>query len=305
MIFTSIQDAVPRLQLYNNHDPIAPKEWYVGMMLSTEPTKQIAICHVPKSSSTTWMNAFGSMNHIPIGSVKTYREVISPNISIHATTYYDMKLLNELPQFKFIFVRHPFERLGSYFQIYYQIYHPDKIQKKWEKHVKSIARIEKLEQKELRLHQELADYEKRYMNKLEKDTKNETLFQRFVDFVVHNISMTNDTGPISQTHFWPYTDLCKVCLVSYEFIGHLETFDDDIEKLSVRFPENQVLKEMRNSKRLNCKSNCEGNDLGSRYAGDYKQLKKETIVRLYQIYKNDFEFGGYDYPYDYIEYGIP
>ena len=75
MIFTSIQDAVPRLQLYNNHDPIAPKEWYVGMMLSTEPTKQIAICHVPKSSSTTWMNAFGSMNHIPIGSVKTYYEV--------------------------------------------------------------------------------------------------------------------------------------------------------------------------------------------------------------------------------------
>ena len=296
MVFTSIQDAVPRLQLYNNHDSIAPRQRYIGMMLSTEPSKQIAFCHVPKSSSTTWMNAFGSMNHIPLGSVKTYYEVISPKISIHATTYYDMKLLNELPQFKFIFVRHPFERLGSYFQIY--------VQKKWEKHIESIERIEEHKKKELRLHQELSDYEIRYMNKLEKDTKNETLFQRFVDFVIHDISTTNDTSPISQTHFWPYTDLCKVCLVSYEFIGHLETFDDDIEKLSVRFPENQVLKEMRNSKRLNCKSNCEGNDLGSKYADDYKQLKKETIVRLYQIYKNDFEFGGYDYPYDYIEYGI-
>ena len=294
-MFTSIQDAVPRLQRYNNHDSIAPKEWYIGMMLSTEPSKQIAFCHVPKSSSTTWMNAFGSMNHIPLGSVKTYYEVISPKISIHATTYYDMKLLNELPQFKFIFVRHPFERLGSQFQIYYKTYYPNKPnkeQKKWK-------------DRPLSLQKQLADYEIQYMNKLEKDTQNETLFQRFVDFVIHNVSTTKDTGVITKTHFWPYTDLCKVCLVSYDFIGHLETFDDDIEKLSDRFPENQVLQKMRNSKRLNCKSNCDGNDLGSKYASDYKQLNKETIVRLYKIYKNDFEFGGYDYPYDYIGYGIP
>ena len=265
------------------------------MMLTTEPTQQIAFCHVPKSSSTTWMNAFGSMNHIETGSIGTYRQVASPNISIHATTYYDMKLLNELPQFKFIFVRHPFERLGSQFQIYYKTYYPNKPnkeQKKWK-------------DRPLSLQKQLADYEIQYMNKLEKDTQNETLFQRFVDFVIHNVSTTKDTGVITKTHFWPYTDLCKVCLVSYDFIGHLETFDDDIEKLSDRFPENQVLQEMRNAKRLNCKSNCEGNDLGSKYASDYKQLKKETIVRLYKIYKNDFEFGGYDYPYDYIDYGIP
>ena len=257
------------------------------MMLTTEPTKQIAFCHVPKSSSTTWMNAFGSMNNI---STDTYRKVASPNISIHATTYYDMKILNELPQFKFIFVRHPFERLGSQFQIYYYTNYSN--QKKWK-------------ERPLTLQKQLADYEMQHLNKLEKDTQNETLFQRFVDFVIHNVSTTKDTGVITKTHFWPYTDLCKVCLVSYDFIGHLETFEDDIEKLSDRFPENQVLQEMNASKRLNCKSNCEGNALGSKYASDYKQLKKETIVRLYQIYKNDFEFGGYDYPYDYIDYGIP
>ena len=103
------------------------------MMLTTEPTQQIAFCHVPKSSSTTWMNAFGSMNHIETGSIGTYRQVASPNISIHATTYYDMKLLNELPQFKFIFVRHPFERLGSQFQIYYKTYYPNKPNKEQKK----------------------------------------------------------------------------------------------------------------------------------------------------------------------------
>ena len=98
------------------------------MMLTTEPTQQIAFCHVPKSSSTTWMNAFGSMNHIKVGNGLTYQQVASPNISLHATTYYDMKLLNELPQFKFVFVRHPFERLGSHFHmLYYQRYYPNKI----------------------------------------------------------------------------------------------------------------------------------------------------------------------------------
>ena len=232
------------------------------------------------------MNAFGSMNHI-----NGYRKVASPNISIHATTYYDMKLLNELPQFKFIFVRHPFERLGSHFHmLYYQIYYPNKIQKNWKAHL-------------LRVQQKLVDYEIRHMNKLEKDTKNETLFQRFVDLVIHQI--TNPPNPILHSHFWPYSILCRACLVSYDFIGHVETFGDDIQKIADRFPENQVLQEMRHSKRLNCRSNCELNDLGSKYEGDYKQLKQETIVRLYKVYKNDFEFGGYDYPHTYIGYGIP
>ena len=284
---------VPKLQPYENHDLTATKQWEIGMMLSTEPTKQIAFCHVPKSSSTTWMNAFGSMNHIKVGTVATYHKVASPNISIHATTYYDMKLLNKLPQFKFIFVRHPFERLGSHFHmLYYQIYYPNKIQKKWKEHL-------------LRVQQKLVDYEIRHMNKLEKDTKNETLFQRFVDLVIHQVSTTKDTDPILQTHIWPYTILCRACLVSYDFIGHVETFDDDIQKIADRFPENQVLQEMRHSKRLNCRSNCQLNDLSSKYEGDYKQLKQETIVRLYKIYKNDFEFGGYDYPHIYMGYGIP
>ena len=61
---------------------------------------------------------------------------------------------------------------------------------------------------------------------------------------------------------------------------------------------------MRNSERLACKSNCKGNNLGSRYLYYYKQLKKETIEKLYLVYKNDFQFGGYDYPHEYIETGI-
>ena len=281
---------VPKLQPYENHDLTAPKHWFIGMLLSTEPTKQIAVCHVPKSSSTTWMNAFGSMNHIKVGDPNTYFKVASPSISIHATTYYDMKLLNELPQFKFIFVRHPFERLSSYFHmLYFQIYYPNKIEKKWKEHL-------------LRHQQILVDYEIQDMNKTEKDTKNETLFQRFAELVIHQVSTKN---VIYQTHFWPYTDLCKACLVSYDFIGHVETFDDDIQKIADRFPENQVLQKMRKSKRLNCRSNCRVNDVGPKYERDYKQLKQETIVRLYEIYKNDFEFGGYDYPHNYIGYGNP
>ena len=87
----------------------------IGMMLTLEPTNQLAICVVPKSSSTTWMNAFGKMNHIVKTQHETYLIVGSTQFSKHATTYEDMMELNELPQLKFMFVRRPFERVACYF----------------------------------------------------------------------------------------------------------------------------------------------------------------------------------------------
>ena len=50
--------------------------------------------------------------------------------------------------------------------------------------------------------------------------------------------------------------------------------------------------------------NCKGDDLVSRYMEEYKQIKKESIKQLYMFFKDDFEFGGYDYPQEYIENGI-
>lgn len=266
----------------------------IGMMLTLEPTNQLAICVVPKSSSTTWMNAFGKMNHIVKTQHETYLIVGSTQFSKHATTYEDMMELNELPQLKFMFVRHPFERVACYFN--WALTPP-----------KNPLQPNTFTMKAL---QALIDYETKFKNKpkhnAEQESWEEITFTRFVDYIIHEISTINDNDVISHlmAHWWPFTETCKVCLVTYDFVGHLERFDDDVKILADKFPENSVLQKMRNSERLACKSNCKGNNLGSRYMYYYKELKRETIEKLYLVYKNDFQFGGYDYPHEYIETGI-
>ena len=259
-------------------------------MLTTTPDQELGICIVPKSSSTSWAKAFGDMNNIKDHVWNIYLKVASsPIISKQASTYYDVQKLNDAAKFKFIFVRHPFERLGSYF---HWIFDPPGLQ------YSPIAL------------QEILDYEITRNNKSLHDNEMHTLesvtFSRFVDYVLHEASSLGENDKISHltAHWWPYTETCRVCLVAYDFIGHLETFGDDARALANKFPSNSVLKKIGNSERLGCSGNCKGDNLVSRYMEEYKQLKKESIKQLYMFFKDDFEFGGYDYPHDYIENGI-
>ena len=261
------------------------------MILTTTPDNELGICIVPKSSSTTWAHAFGHMNNIKHEDTQDQvsnvyvRVASSPIISKQASTYYDVQRLNDVAKFKFIFVRHPFERLGSYF---HWIFDPPGVK-----------------YSPLAL-QAIVDYE----NKSKHDTKTDTMesitFLRFVDYVLHEASSLGENDMISHltAHWWPYTETCRVCLVTYDFVGHLETFGDDAQLLADKFPSNSVLKKIGNSKRLGCKGSCKADKLVSRYLEEYKQLKKESITQLYMFFKNDFEFGGYEYPHYYIENGI-
>ena len=43
------------------------------------------------------------------------------------------------------------------------------------------------------------------------------------------------------------------------------------------------------------------NDVYLKY---FRQLSKRVILRLYHMFKNDFELGGYDFPDKYIAVGI-
>ena len=264
-----------------------------GMLLVTEPTKHLAYCPVPKSGSSTWMMAFAEMNLIegrearsPLGIRDTYMKLVSQEYSIYAGTYQHMNEVNDLSLFKFLFVRHPFDRLASC----YQMIHTEKY----------FLKI-------------IGNYQLNYMNFDAKDLvsiKGFMAFSTFAEFVIHEAENENASfDEISNysphaVHWWPYTELCGVCKIHYDLVAHMETFDEDLHKLIFRFPEIKDLKKIEKErfvKRINW-HRYKGNR--TEYHELFKEVEKIRIEKLYIRFKNDFEFGGYDYPNKFIDIGL-
>ena len=195
-----------------------------------------------------------------------------------------------------MFVRHPFERLASAYNDKFVIhknepYQPGTEVTTGEAFVSYIR-----------------DYQKKYMNMTSNDTcLNETSFHfKFSCFVDYVLDSTTDEEKMigKDIHWWPYTELCRVCEIHYDLIGHVEDFQGDLHLLLTKFPYNKALSELYNrKKKINCTSNCEEtkNDAYLKY---FHQLTKTTILRLYHRYKRDFELGGYYFPVKYIAAGI-
>ena len=250
-----------------------------GLVLTTEPSKKIAFCHVQKASSSLWMEAFADMNNIKQGDAiydNKYAKVASIKYSYYARDIDTLNKLNMTFPFKFMFVRHPFARLASAY------------------HDKFVINQKK----------EYFDYVRRYQldymnfNSTYSCLSNGKLnFSCFIDFVLHEASNDNMTFDMEcSTHWWPYTELCRVCRIHYDLIGHVETIQKDIEILVRRFPDNNIFKEMKEKrKKVHCIANCNksGKDL---YLNYFSQIPVSTINRLYARFKNDFQFGGYGFP---------
>lgn len=265
-----------------------------GMLLATEPTKRLGWCPVPKSGTTFVGQAFAEMNLIEgdqLGSPKNitanFFRLVSSKYSIYAKTYRDMDKLNDLSLFKMVVIRHPFSRLASCYQMMYR-------GQRWLKMI--------------------GDYQRIHMKYDVKDTVSNTptnmSFPTFVEFVLHEAQNENESfDSISNyspqaLHWWPYTELCGVCNVQYDFIARIETFDSDLQKLIKKFPEYRgVFRKMANKKFVR-NTNYNRQKLHSTHYLDlFRQITKVEIQKLYMRFKNDFEFGGYDYPSDYIVVG--
>lgn len=83
----------------------------------------MALCPVPKAASTTWRNTFANMNSIEdVGIRQRSQKLYSKKRSFEAETFGDFANLNGLNIVKFMFVRHPFERLASAYNDKFVIY---------------------------------------------------------------------------------------------------------------------------------------------------------------------------------------
>ena len=128
-------------------------------------------------------------------------------------------------------------------------------------------------------------------------------FSNFVDYVL-NEAKSNTSIDGGSIHWWPFTELCKLCQIRYDFVGRIETLEEDVKKLTDKFPQYKTLQNMRErvKKKINGDHTKHTDSLTFRY---FSEITKETIKELYNRYIDDFRIGGYEYPQIYVNQAVP
>ena len=95
-------------------------------------------------------------------------------------------------------------------------------------------------------------------------------------------------GAILWTGLRRVIDVCKVCSIDWDFIGKTEYFNDDHNWMF----ENLGILGDKIPKKTDDRSVYGKNHFYQYYEG----LSKETILKLYELYRPDFELFGYEIP---------
>ena len=225
----------------------------------------VAFRATAKVASSSWLNVMASaMSGIPINNLK-YNKDVKPlrqyDLSkwvIHGID--DLKYALQGYK-KFVFVRHPLSRLLS-------------------------AYIGKMARKD---YQEMYGYE--IMKFSENKTTNYGENITFRDFVRY-IIVTRKRAKYFNIHWKPFTLLLQPCQFDYNFIGNLETLQNDSEYIFQNLFRDPSLtlprKNIANSK----------NDSGKIYTKSiqeyYNELTSQELAGIIEVYKDDFSIFGYE-----------
>lgn len=121
-------------------------------------------------------------------------------------------------------------------------------------------------------------------------------FEKFVNFVIYELESNMQT--YGSLHWWPYTRLCGLCHVDYDFVGRTETLQSDLDDLTSRPAFRQHKKVIDSLFAAQFNKNEAKTEKTSR--AFFSQLSAQTTERLYGVYADDFKAGGYEYPKEYI-----
>ena len=121
-------------------------------------------------------------------------------------------------------------------------------------------------------------------------------FEKFVRFILHELQTNMQS--YGSLHWWPFSRLCGLCHVEYDFVGKIETLEADVTHLaSTKLPMYQGQIEAVFGQKIN-----KNHDKSEKTAHLYfKQLKKDLVLELYSVYEDDFLVGGYEYPQSYLD----
>ncbi|XP_039249040.2 carbohydrate sulfotransferase 11-like [Styela clava] len=230
--------------------------------------RRILFCDIPKVASSNWKRVFIDDLKIKVNGSSNIRDVhakrLLPDLRYYTPEEQDYRLKN---YFKFMFVRHPFERLLSAYR-------------------------NKLENREIEWipsTKHSVDYEGNYYHEKEvimrvktegPNNKNTISFSKFVD------TLTDPGYRMKHynTHWKQYHKLCHPCFIRYDFIGKLETLPED---LAVIHNATGLYLE----KWLHEKERTTSPTLLNKY---YKTLHPDKIAHLLSMYDIDLAMYEYD-----------
>ena len=215
---------------------------------------KIIYCTIPKVGTTTWKRILGELRGLKQG-INIHRF----NLWSRLYQYTEEERTERIQTyFKFLFVREPLHRLLSAYK---------------NKFMGKDRKVSKSAREEIIKSYRPQDY------KPNGDVNHDNIIS-FAEFTRY---FSSDI-PRNQ-HWRQYEKLCHPCVINYDFIGHLETLEDDAPLLlKMAGIDNRVtFPPIHNSTAT------------SEVLEYYSQVPARDINRLGELYRNDFEMFGYEY----------
>ena len=87
-------------------------------------------------------------------------------------------------------------------------------------------------------------------------------------------------------HWRPFHQTCYPCAINYGYVGHFETVKEDAD---------YILEKLRLDKTVEFRAHS-GSKTPELLSTHYSQIPLDRVIRLAEIYREDFETFGYTYP---------
>ena len=174
-------------------------------------------CSIPKVASTMIKGIFAKMTGFTgeLHHNSVHNETYLESIGLHYLSRYSAESIQDKLKhyFKFMVVRHPFERIISAYRDKFQTRNPF-TQHFQQKYGRKIIR---------EFRHNATDESLRYGNDV-----------RFEEFIQYIISMSKH-GTRLNPHWRPYTEICFPCLIHYDYIGKLNSLQWDMKYILTKF----------------------------------------------------------------------
>ncbi|XP_027032963.2 carbohydrate sulfotransferase 12-like [Tachysurus fulvidraco] len=232
----------------------------------------IIYCYVPKVACTAWkrimivlsesLRVYGVPFRNPLDIPIQYVHGLSLR---HLNLYPKAVMKQKLQTYKkFIFVRDPFVRLVSAYK--------NKIQSPIEPYYKTIG---KKILKQFGNVSNPASVEQAYA---------QGIVPSFSDFIQYILSLPARNYAKFDEHWKPTVHMCHPCMISYDFIGKMETIEDDAAHL---------LRLLKVDNIVNLNPQAKNKTSADEMKTWFSNIPTEWSRKLYDIYRTDFELFGY------------